>query len=113
MSDFTVKITPGCHTIGNVLNEYLMKDNPQMLCSYKVAHPLSKSVEITLNCNDQMEALEHIRQSCDNFVSDLSKLTSQFEKELNNGGFSLPIEFIHPLKKIEIRKGSVSNSSMC
>ena len=115
-TNFTVSISPGCHTMGNLINFYMMRNDENLVCSYKVPHPLSKSVELTMQIDSEQDALQHIKNACDNICEDLTDLNTQFVTMLGKqyDGHSFPLEFEISSKKIEIRKNSsVSDSSMC
>lgn len=115
-TNVTISISPGCHTMGNLINFYMMRNDENLVCSYKVPHPLSKSVELTMQINSEKEALQHIKIACDDICEDLTNLSNQFITLLGDqyDGHSFPLEFQLAQKKIEVRKNnSVSDSSMC
>lgn len=114
-NNFTISISPGCHTMGNLINYYMMRDHDELICSYKVPHPLSESVELTMHTNTKEDALQNIKNACDNICEDIRNINDQFIKLLGNkyDGHSFPLEYENVSKKIEVRKNNpVADSSM-
>lgn len=106
----TIQVTPGCHTLGNLLLDYLL-ENKTMFCAYKVPHPLSKSVEFTMDATDNRESLARLRGACKKAFDQLSSLEEQFGKHI--GCSSMPIDYEPTRFKMTIRKGrTVSDKSM-
>ena len=110
MHHYTFVVSPGGHTIGNLLLDYLHMDNTRF-SAYKVPHPLSKNVEVTLGARTQTEAVVSLRAACRKAFDDMGRL--ELELDAHTKRASMPIDYEPPSVVIAVRKDcNVSDDSM-
>ena len=109
----TLEVSPGDHSIGNLLVDHLMQDDPLGFCAYKVPHPLSSNVEITLDVRDPGELLVRVSRACETARAQLEALDDELRAHYDaHEGTAAPVqEYAGP--KLSVRVGcTVSDASM-
>lgn len=109
----TVVISPGCHSVGNLLVDHLFECNSTDFASYKVPHPLSKDVEITVDAESCEEALGHVKEACASARTLMKQLEAELLEHIEPSAFPATFDPSRGVK-VSVRRGhTVSDSSMC
>ena len=107
----TLEVSPGDHSIGNLLVDHLMQNDPAGFFAYKVPHPLSSNVEITLDVTDAREVFTHVRQACDTARAQLEAFEAELRMHCETAAHHEPADIPGP--KLTVRAGqTVSDASM-
>lgn len=76
---FTFVVEGECHTLGALVAERLVAEDECLFASYRVPHPLSKEVHITVGALAQLDAQKALQRAAEALARDVRQLIEQLE----------------------------------
>jgi DNA-directed RNA polymerase subunit L len=70
------------HTLGNIMQEYLLSHNSIIFAAYNVPHPLEKKLKISYIAKNSEESKKIFIDSIDNAINDTLKIKEEFMKSI-------------------------------